>query len=60
MKAINSLEGITWGGAIPKIRGLGQGGMYSSSALNFGIVVHPWALPIVKHEMNIVMNLNIH
>jgi hypothetical protein len=30
-----------------------------SSALHFRNVPHPWALPIVKHEVKVIMNLNI-
>jgi hypothetical protein len=30
-----------------------------SSALHFRNVPHPWALPVVKHEVKVIMNLNI-
>lgn len=32
----------------------------SSVALDFGNVPHLWTLPILKHEANIIMNINIY
>jgi len=31
----------------------------SSLALYFESILHSWALPIVKHEVKVIMNLNI-
>jgi hypothetical protein len=31
----------------------------SSPALYFESILHSWALPIVKHEVKVIMNLNI-
>jgi len=31
----------------------------SSLALHFESILHSWALPIVKHEVKVIMNLNI-
>jgi len=57
-------------GAIPKIRGLGQGnnrvwphirGMSPTCELCphiQGMSPHLWTLPIVKHEVNVIMNLD--
>jgi hypothetical protein len=43
---------------IPKLRGLWWGGQVWPCSLTN--VLHPWSLPIVEHETNLIMKLDIY
>lgn len=47
------------GGGIPEIMLLGEE-VVADAFPYFENVCHPWGLPIAKHEVNIIRNLNIH
>jgi hypothetical protein len=60
---------ITWNSVMSRVKP--HGGAFTkqyipktgSSAVghgNFGHVPHPWALPIIKHMVNVIVNLHIH
>jgi hypothetical protein len=46
-----------WGCSQNKVHSLGQ---QLGLTPNFGNVPHLWALPIIKHKVNIIMHLNRH